>query len=231
MDTAKLLKQKSKSFDPSDTLRLTEIAYIAGRAFTTHLNKMEMAIRLPGLLKMDLKDPRNTPVNIATIRGMMYKGLKTCLSIRMQQRVLQMTHSEKISRAKQSCLVESLGIEGNCPADCIHCSKKHLLKQFTDLIEMANLNSRPEPYAQIVSRKLELVLIGYQSEPWLLLGFHQFPNSMFRAMMEVLRIGLKAHLTETSNFSFGALTRLEEIYRMTTRGKVFLEKNSFFRNS
>ena len=219
VDVGKLLKQKAKSFDPSDTIRLTEIAHVGGKAFITHINKMEMAIRLPGLIKANVDSSKSIPINVLTIQGMMYKGLKTCLSLRMQQKVLQMTQSDRINRAKQGCLLESLGLEGSCAPDCINCSKKHLLKQFIELVQQANKGSRPEPFAQIVSSKLETVLLEFQSCPWLLLGSNQFPHCMFRAMMEILKVGLRSHLTEKSNFGFGALTRIEEVYKFTMRGR------------
>lgn len=213
-----MLKQKNKSFDPSDTFRLIEVAYVSGRSFVTHINKVEMVIRLPGLLDFDVNDFSKMPLNIATCKGMIYKGLKTCLAIRMQQKVFQVTHADRINQAKQSCLFQSLGIEKGCSSSCLNCSNAHMLKQLIELTEQANKMSRPEPYAQICAGKLESVLLGYRSNPWLLLGSQGFPNSMFRVMVEILKVGLRSHLTEKANFGFGALNRIEEIYRMVSSG-------------
>ena len=222
MDISKLLKQKSKSFDPSETLRIIEVAYVAGRCFSTHLNKTELVIRLPGLIEFDENDPLTAPINIATCRGLLYKGLKGCLAIRMQQRVMQVTHAEKIEQNGRACLAQSLGISGNCTSDCPICTNGHLLKQFIELVSQANDVTRPEPFAQICSRQLEKCLLAFQSSPWLLLGSKDFPNAMYRAMVEILKVGLRSHLTERSNFGFGAFNRMEEIYRMVTLGKAYI---------
>ena len=219
MDIGKLLKQKHKSFDPSDTFRLIEVAYVSGRSFVTHLNKCELVIRLPGLLDFDTNDFTKMPLNIATSKGMIYAGLRTCLSIRMQQRVFQITHADRINQAKQRCLTQSLGIENGCSSDCLNCSNAPVLKHFIELTEQANKMSRPEPYAQICAGVLEKVLMGFRSDPWLLLGSQGFPNSMFRTLIEILKVGLRSHLTEKANFGFGALNRIEQVYRVVTQGK------------
>ena len=115
MDVGKLLKQKMKSFDPAETLRTIEVAYVAGKAFCTHLNKIELVIRLPGLIELDENDPFNgAPINVSTCKGLLYKGLRSCLSIRMQQKVMQVTHADKIDQISRGCLAQSLGINGGC---------------------------------------------------------------------------------------------------------------------
>lgn len=221
MDVGKLLKQKNKSFDPSETIRITEVAYVAGKAFSTHINKTELVIRLPGLIEFDENDLFSAPINIATCKGLLYKGLKSCLAIRMQQRVMQVTHAERIERDGRSCLAQSLGISGSCTDDCPICKNGHLLKQFVELVGQANEVTRPEPFAQICSKQLEKCLLAFQSNPWLLLGSKEFPNAMYRAMMEILKVGIRSHLTERSNFGFGALNRMEEIYKMVTTGEAY----------
>lgn len=222
MDIGKLLKQKTKSFDPSETIRVIEVAYVAGKHFSTHLNKTELVIRLPGLIEFDENDPFSAPINIATCRGLLYKGLKGCLAVRMQQRVMQVTHADKIEQQGRACLAQSLGINGGCTSDCPICSNGHLLKQFVELVGQANEVTRPEPFAQICSRQLERCLLAFQSSPWLLLGSKEFPNAMYRAMMEILKVGIRSHLTERSNFGFGAFNRMEEIYKMVTQGQAYL---------
>ena len=218
MDIHKLLKQKSKSFDPSDTLRITECAYVTGRAFATHLNKAELVIRLPGLIKFNEANPTDAPINILTCKGLLIKGLRTCFAIRMQQKIMQSTHVEKIGQANRSCLAQSVGVNGGCSNNCILCENGHLLKQFAELVRQANEITRPEPYAQICSRQLERCLMAFRTSPWSLLGCSDFPNHMYRAMVEILKVGLRAHLTDRSNFGFGAFSRMEQIYKMVTSG-------------
>ena len=213
-----MLKHKDTSFDPSDTLRVTEIGHVAGRAFRTHLNKVEFVIRLPGLLDLN-NDKNSQPINVQTCRNLLYKGFKSCLAIRTQQKVLQMTSADKIQAARLQCVAQSMGIKKGCDEQCTNCTKGHLLKQFVDLALQSNSASRPEPFAQIASGQLEKLLLAYQRNPWLLLANPDFSNCMFRTMVETMKIGIRVHMTGNSNFGFGALNRLEEIYRMVTTGK------------
>ena len=192
---------------------------MVGKAFCTHLNKTELVIRLPGLIDYNESDPTSAPINISTCKGLLYSGLKTCFAIRMQQRIMQTTHVEKIGQSSRGCLTQSVGISNGCGEKCTVCENYNLLKQFTDLVKQANEITRPEPFAQIVSRRLEKCLMAFRTCPWLLLSSRDFPNCMYRALLEILKVGLRSHLTERSNFGFGALTRMVEVYRMATSGQ------------
>ena len=129
-----------------------------------------------------------------------------------------MTNADRIQAARQKCVAQSLGIQKGCDAQCTNCNKGHLLKQFIDLVVQANHATRPEPFAQIASGQLEKLLLAYQSEPWLLLANPDFSNCMFRTMVETMKVGIRVHMIGNSYFGFGALNRLEEIYRMITLG-------------
>ena len=173
---------------------------------------------MPGLLGTDTSDLTNQPLNVRTLKSVICKGLKVCLSIRMQQQVLQVTHAKTIQEAKNRCLNHALGLSSGCVEDCTNCNGKNLLKQFTDLMSKANDATRPEPFGMIAAQKLEKVLLAYQENAWLLLGDDGFSNGMFKCLVEVMKIGLRNHLMERGYFAYGALSRLEEIYRVVTTG-------------
>ena len=130
-----------------------------------------------------------------------------------------MTNANVIQEAKNKCLNHSLGLNKGCGDKCTSCNGKELLKQFTELMNEANNATRPEPFAMIAAQKLEKVLIAFQDSPWILLGETDFSNNMFKVLVEVMKVGVRNHLTQKSYFAFGALSRLEEIYRVITAGK------------